>query len=169
LHPADDDGIVVVMKKPDARDSASREKAALDAEIIQALDDLVADARHHGELIRASFARERRPTYEDRLGAVEQRLGSVEQRLGGVEHRLDGVEQRLDGIGRTLADMRVVLDTLATKSELGDMRQTMATLATKVEVDGLRDGIKMVADGYNTVSGRIDKVADLLKTRVVLP
>ena len=33
----------------------------------------------------------------------------------------------------------------------------------------MNDKIKMVADGYQNVDNRLDKVADLLKLRVVMP
>ena len=119
-------------------------------ELVQALDDLVADAHHHGELIRAAFdepgrssvARETSPTY-----------GEVPERLDRMEGRLERVDGRLDRIDRTLTEIR----------------DQMRTLATKVELEAMSDRIKLVADGYKTVNQRLDNVADLLKVRVILP
>ena len=57
------------------------------------------------------------------------------------------MDGRLDRIERTLTDIR----------------EQIGTLATKVELEAMNDRIKMVADGYQNVDKRLDKVADLLK------
>jgi len=130
-------------------------------EMTRALDDLVTDARHHGELIKASFekpttrviARETSPPYgevPERLERVEGRLGRVEGRLDRVDERLAGIDQRLDRIERTLREIR-------------------ERMATKVELEETNDNVKKIADGYMTIGRRLDAVADLLKLRVVMP
>jgi hypothetical protein len=154
LIPPDDDGIVVTMSETEPR-TVTREE--FNRELVQALDDLVADAHHHGELIKAAFdkpyqapvARESPPPY----GEVPERLDRMEGRLERVEGRLERVEGRLDRIDRTLTEIR----------------DQMRTLATKVELEAMNDRIRMVADGYKTVNQRLDTVADLLKVRVILP
>ena len=73
------------------------------------------------------------------------------------------VPERLDRIERTLAEIR---DQMATKAELEEVRRSMAT---KIELEAMNDTITMVADGYQSVDKRLDKVADLLKRRVVMP
>jgi len=139
--------------------TVSREE--FNRELVQALDDLVADARHHGELIKASFersvtpalARETSPPYgeiPERLERVEGRLERVEGRLDQVDGRLSGIDGRLDRIERTLTEIR-------------------ERMATKVELEETNDNVKKMADGYMTIGKRLDAVADLLKLRVVAP
>ena len=123
-------------------------------ELTQALDDLVADARHHGELIQAAFdkpakpsvARETSPPY----GEVPERLDRIEGRLDRLESRMDRMEARLDRMERTLTEIR-------------------ERMATKVELEETNDNVKKIADGYMTIGRRLDAVADLLKLRVVMP
>jgi hypothetical protein len=120
-------------------------------ELVAALDDLVSSAKHHGDLIKASFerspapsvARETPPPYED------------------TSQRLNRIDERLDRIERTLVEMRSAM-----QAGFADIRQTMAT---KVELEAMHDKIKQVADGYQTINQRLDGVADLLKLRVVMP
>jgi len=135
-------------------------KAALNAEIVQALDELVAESKFHAARIKKGFAetdeRIRRHRAEEeekaRQRATESAIaretspsyGDVPQRLGRVEGRLGDVDARLDRIERTLADIR-------------------EQMATKIELESMNDKIKMVADGYQNVDKRLDKVADLLK------
>ena len=139
-------------------DFPTLDKAALDAEIVRALDDLVADARHHGELIKAGFektpyvARETPPPYE-----------SGSERLDCMDGRLDRMNERLDRIDRTLADIR---EQMATKADLEEMRKT---LATKIELEEVGDNVKRIADGFQTVNERLNRVAEMLKLRVVMP
>lgn len=123
-------------------------------ELAKALDDLVTDARHHGELIKASFekpttpviARETPPPY----GEVPERLDRIETRLDRLESRMDRMEARLDRIERTLTEIR-------------------ERMATKVELEATNENVKKMADGYITIGQRLDAVADLLKLRVVMP
>ena len=139
-------------------------------ELVQALDELVAAGKYHGELLKEAFARGEdvtrradawrargsanttiaRETPPDFGGGAEERLASVDHRLNGVDERLSGVDRRLDRIEQALKEIR-------------------ERMATKVELEAMSDRIKMVADGYQTVNGRLDRVADLLKVRVVLP
>jgi hypothetical protein len=67
------------------------------------------------------------------------------------------VNGRLERIERTLADIR---EQMATRADLEHVRRTMAT---KIELESMNDRIKMVADGYQNVDKRLDKVAELLK------
>ena len=139
--------------------------------LVRALDDLVTDAKYHEAQINASFARSdevfrrvRAENEERALKAVDESvvrettppyggvggLDQVRGRLDRVEGRLDRVEGRLDRIERTLSEIR-------------------DRMATRIELEAMGDKIKLVADGYQTVSTRLDQVATLLKVRVVLP
>ena len=153
--------------------TVSREE--FNRELVQALDDLVADARHHGELIAASFersmkpalARETSPPYgeiPERLERVEGRLERVEGRLERVEGRLERVEGRLDQVDGRLSGIDKRLDRI--ERTLTEIRERMAT---KVELEETNDNVKKMADGYMTIGKRLDAVADLLKLRVVVP
>jgi archaellum component FlaC len=144
-------------------DFPTLDKAALNAEIVRALDELVAESKFHAARIKEGFAetdeRIRRHRFEEEErarrratdGAIARETppsyGEVPQRLAAVEGRLSDVDGRLDRIERTLTDIR----------------EQMGTLATKVELEAMNDRIKMVADGYQNVDKRLEKVADLLK------
>lgn len=144
-------------------DFPTLDKAALNAEIVRALDELVAESKFHATRIKEGFAEtdERIRRHRAELeGQARQRAtdnaiaretppsyGEVPQRLAAVEGRLSDVDGRLDRIERTLTDIR----------------EQMGTLATKVELEAMSDRIKMIADGYQSVDNRLDKVADLLK------
>ena len=140
-------------------DFPTLDKAVLNAEIVRALDELVADSKFHAARIKKGFAeadeRIRRHRIEEETrrrratdGAVARETppsyGEVSQRLDRVEGRLGDVDGRLDRIERTLTDIR-------------------EQMATKIELEAMNDKIKMVADGYQNVDQRLDKVADLLK------
>ena len=152
MIPPDDDGIVVVVMSEIEPRTVTREE--FNRELVQALDDLVADARHHGQLIKAAFdkparpavARETPPVY----GGVPERLDHIEERLDRLEGRMDRMEARLDRIERTLTEIR-------------------ERMATKVELEWTNENVKKMADGYVTIGKRLDAVADLLKLRVVMP
>ena len=159
MIPPDDDGIVVVAMSETEPRTVTREE--FNRELVQALDDLVADARHHGQLIKAAFdkpanrvvARETPPRYgevPERLDQIEGRLNRVEERLDRLESRMDRMEARLDRIERTLTEIR-------------------ERMATKVGLEETNETVKRMADGYVTIGKRLDAVADLLKLRVVLP
>jgi archaellum component FlaC len=136
------------------------DKAALKAEIVRALDELVAESKFHVARIEKGFAeadeRIRRHRIEEdekarqraSAGAVARETppsyGDVSQRLDRVEGRLGDMDGRLDRIERTLADIR-------------------EQMATKIELESMNDKIKMVADGYQNLDKRLDNVADLLK------
>ena len=132
--------------------TVSREE--FNRELVQALDDLVADARHHGELIKASFERSMKPALARETsppyGEIPERLERVEGRLDQVDGRLSGIDKRLDRIECTLTEIR-------------------ERMATKVELEETNDNVKKMADGYMTIGKRLDAVADLLKLRVVAP
>ena len=156
----DDDGIVVVMSEIEPK-TVTREE--FKRELVQALDELVAESKFHATRIKQGFAetdehiRRHRAEEEEkaRRRATDGRIaretppsyGDVPQRLDRVEGRLGDVDGRLDRIERTLTDIR----------------DHMSTLATKVELESMSDRIKMVADGYQNLDKRLDKVADLLK------
>jgi len=141
-------------------DFPTLDKAALNAEIVRALDELVAESKFHAARIKKGFAeaderiRLHRIEEEERArrrvtaGAIARETppsyGEVSQRLDRVEGRWGDVDGRLDRIERTLTDIR-------------------EQMATKIELEAMNDKIKMVADGYQNVDKRLDKVADLLK------
>jgi len=131
-------------------------------ELVRALDDLVSAARHHEAEINASFAKSdevfRRRRAED---AERVRTRSEDFLLRETPADYGKVDNRFDRIERALIEMRA-----ATKADFDEIRRTMAT---KVELEALDDKIKMVADGYQAISRRLDQVADLLKMRVVMP
>ena len=85
-------------------------------------------------------------------------------------YRPDNLDERLERIERTLAD---IAERMATKSDLEELRKEMATkaaleqvnqaMATRVALESVQDDIRKVADGYATISQRLEYVANLLK------
>jgi hypothetical protein len=75
----------------------------------------------------------------------------------------ENVDERLGRIERTLAD---IAERMATKADLDEVRRA---LPTKVELESVRDDIRKIADGYAIVIQRIDHVAELLKTHLIMP
>lgn len=148
----DDDGIVVVMSDVEPK-TVTREE--FNRELVQAVDDLVASARHHGELIKASF--ENGEEVSRRADAWRAQVATARSVVRETPPPYGEVPERLDRIERTLTEIR---------DQMEGMRRTMAT---KIELEAMNDRIKMVADGYQTVNNRLDSVANLLKLRVVLP
>jgi archaellum component FlaC len=138
------------------------ERDEFNKELVRALDDLASAARHHEAEIKASFARSdevfRRRRAED---AERVRARSEDFLLRETPADYGNVDNRFDRIERALIEMRA-----ATKADFDDIRRTMAT---KVELEALDDKIKMIADGYQAISRRLDHVAELLKMRVVMP
>ena len=144
-------------------DFPTQDKAALKADLVRALDELVAESKFHADRIKEGFAETDERIRRHRLEEEERALrratesaiaretppsyGEVPQRLAAVEGRLNDVDGRLDRIERTLTDIR----------------EKMGTLATKVELEAMSDRIKMVADGYQNLDQPLDKVADPLK------
>jgi chromosome segregation ATPase len=140
-------------------DFPTRDKAALNAEIVRALDELVAESKFHAARIKKGFAEADERIRLHRLEEEEKArrratdcaiaretppsYGEVPQRLAAVEGRLSDVDGRLDRIERTLADIR-------------------EQMATKIELESLSDRIKMVADGYQNLDRRLGMVANLL-------
>jgi predicted nuclease with TOPRIM domain len=179
LIPPDDDGIVVVMSETEPR-TVTREE--FNRELVQALDDLVADARHHGAIIKAAFdkpsrppaAREVSPPYgevPERLDRMDGRLDRMDGRLDQMDGRLDQMDGRLDQMDGRLDQMDRRLDQMDGRLEriertLVEIRERMAT---KVELEATNENVKKMADGYVTIGKRLDAVADLLKLRVVMP
>ena len=130
-------------------DFSTVDKAALKAKLVQALDELVADSKFHAARIQKGFAE---ADERIRLHRIEEEEKARRRVTAGAIARetppsYGDVNGRLDRIERTLADIR----------------EQMSTLATKVELEAMSDRIKMVADGYQNVDKRLDKVADLLK------
>ena len=136
-------------------DFPTLDKAALNAEIVRALDELVADSKFHAARIKKGFEeadeRIRRHRAEEEERARRRATDTAIARETPPSY--GDLNGRLDRIERTLTDIR----------------DQMRTLATKVELEAMKDSIKMVADGYRTVNKRLDQVANLLKVRVVLP
>src|SRR6188474_3446201 len=110
-------------------DFPTLDKAALNAEIVRALDELVAESKFHAARIKKGFAetdeRIRRHRAEEeerwRRRAAETATaretppsyGEVPERLDRVEGRLSDVDGRLDRIEHTLSDIREKIGTLA--------------------------------------------------------
>ena len=145
-------------------DFPALDKAALDAESVRALDELVADAKLHGARIQESFAKTDERIRQHRIEEAK-RAGRAASGAAARETSppYGDISERLDRIERTLVDMR---EQMATKADLEAVR---ATMATKVELESMSDKIRQVADSYKTANHRMDRVAELLKLRVVLP
>lgn len=130
-------------------------------QLVSALDDLVRDAKYHGELIQESLARteERR---RQRAAQARETPPSYGERATAA--RFDQLDRALELLTGKVADLtREVADV---KRNVVDIRERMAT---KVELEGTNENVKKMADGYVNVNHRLDSVADLLKLRVVLP
>jgi hypothetical protein len=140
-------------------DFPTLDKAALNAEIVRALDELVAESKFHAARIKEGFAetdeRIRRHRAEEEEKARQRVTESAIARETPPSY--GDVNGRLERIERTLADIR---EQMATRADLEHVRRTMAT---KIELESMNDRIKMVADGYQNVDKRLDKVAELLK------
>ena len=173
MIPRDDDGIVVVAMSETEPRTVTQEE--FNRELVQALDNLVADARHHGALIKAAFdrpakpvvVRETPPSYgavPERLDHMERRLQRVEGRLDDIEGRLERIESRLDRLESRMDRMEARLDRI--DRTLTEIRERMAR---KVELEETNENVKKMADGYTTIGKRLDAVAELLKLRVVIP
>ena len=122
------------------------DKAALNAEIVRALDELVAESKFHAARIKKGFAE---ADERIRLHRIEEEEKARRRATDGAIARetppsYGDVNGRLDRIERTLTDIR-------------------EQMATKIELESMNDKIKMVADGYQNVDKRLDRVADLLK------
>ena len=140
-------------------DFPTQDKAALKAELVRALDELVAESKFHAARIKKGFAETDERMRRHRAEQEEQaRRRATESPIARETPPSYGdMNGRLDRIERTLADIR---EQMATKADLDEVRRTMAT---KIELESMNDRIKMVADGYQNVDRRLDKVADLLK------
>ena len=131
------------------------DKAALNAELVRALDELVADSKFHAARIKKGFAEADERIRRHRAEQEEQaRQRATDNAIARETPPSYGdVNGRLDRIERTLADIR---EQMATTAHLEEMRRTMAT---KVELESMNDNIKMVADGYQNIDRRLGKVA----------
>ena len=140
-------------------DFPTLDNAALNAEIVRALDELVAESKFHAARIKEGFAATDERIRRHRLEEEERarRMATDTPLARETPPSYGDVNGRLDRIERTLADIR---EQMATKADLEEVRRTMAT---KIELESMNDRIKMVADGYENVDKRLDKVADLLK------
>ena len=136
-------------------DFPTQDKAAQKAELVRALDELVAESKFHAARIKKGFAEADERIRRHRIEEEEKARRRAPDVAIARETPLPygDVNGRLDRIERALADIR----------------DQMSTLATKVELEAMSDRIKMVADGYKNVDDRLHQVANLLKMRVVLP
>jgi hypothetical protein len=123
-------------------DFPTLDKAALNAEIVRALDELVAESKFHAARIKEGFAetdeRIRRHRAEEEEKARQRVTESAIARETPPSY--GDVNGRLERIERTLADIR---EQMATRADLEHVRRTMAT---KIELESMNDRIKMVAD-----------------------
>lgn len=151
-------------------------------ELVRALDDLVRDAKYHGQLIqeslarteerrrqRASQARETPPSYGN--GSTAARFDQIDRALDLLTGKLADVTREVADVKREVAEVKgdvadVKREVADVKREVTDIRKRMAT---KVELEETNENMKKMADGYANVNHRLDSVADLLKLRVVLP
>jgi tetrahydromethanopterin S-methyltransferase subunit G len=139
-------------------DFPTLDKAALNAEIVRALDELVAESKFHAARIKEGFAETDERIRRHRAEEEKARQRVTESAIARETPPSYGdVNGRLERIERTLADIR---EQMATRADLEHVRRTMAT---KIELESMNDRIKMVADGYQNVDKRLDKVAELLK------
>ncbi len=60
----------------------------------------------------------------------------------------------------TKTDLEQVRQEMATKTDLEQVRQEMAT---KVTLESVQDDVRKVAEGYATISQRLEDAANLLK------
>jgi len=164
-------------------------KEEFNRELVRALDDLVRDAKYHGQLIqeslarteelrrqRASQARETPPSYGN--GATAARFDQIDRALELLTGKVADLTREVADVKREVADVkREVVDV---KREVADVKREVADvkrdvvdirerMATKVELEETNENVKKMADGYVNVNQRLDSVADLLKLRVVLP
>ena len=150
-------------------------KEEFNRELVRALDDLVRDAKYHGQLIqeslarteelrrqRASQARELPPSYGD--GATAARFDQIDRALDLLTGKLADLTREVADVKREVVDVKH--EVADVKREVIDIRERMAT---KVELEETNENVKKMADGYVNVHHRLDSVADLLKLRVVLP
>lgn len=150
-------------------------------ELVRALDDLVRDAKYHGQLIQESLAR----TEERRRQRASQARETPPSYGNGATARFDQLDRALElltgkvaDLTREVADVKrevaeVKGDVAAVKREVADVKREVIDIrermATKVELEETNENVKKMADGYVNVNHRLDSVADLLKLRVVLP
>ena len=157
-------------------------KEEFNRELVRALDDLVRDAKYHGQLIqeslarteelrrqRASQARETPPSYGN--GATAARFDQLDRALELLTGKVADLTREVADVKRDVADVkREVVDV---KREVADVKRDVVDIrermATKVELEETNENVKKMADGYVNVNQRLDSVADLLKLRVVLP
>src|SRR6188474_2917483 len=105
-------------------DFPTLDKAALNAEIVQALDELVAESKFHAARIKKGFAeaderiRRHRAEEEERTRPMLTDTPTARE----TPPAYGDVNERLDRIERTLADIR---EQMATKADLGEVRRTM--------------------------------------------
>ena len=150
-------------------------KEEFNRELVRALDDLVTDGRYHAQQIKESLARteelrrqrefaarERPPSYNG--GATAERFDRLDRALESLTHRVADVTREVADLKGEVADVkREVADV---KRDVADIRERMAT---KVELEATNENVKRVADGYGTTQQRLDRVADMLKNRALLP
>ncbi len=77
--------------------------------------------------------------------------------MADVRREVAGVKREVADVRREVADM---------KQDVADIRERMAT---KVALEETNDNVTRMADGYAVTQERLDRVADMLKMRVILP
>ena len=140
-------------------------------ELVRALDDLVRDAKYHGQLIqeslarteelrrqRASQARELPPSYGE--GATAARFDQLDRTLESLTGKVADLARELADVKREVAEVK--RDVADVKRDVADIRERVAT---KVELEETNENMKKMTDGYVNVNRRLDSVADLLKLR----
>ena len=156
-------------------------KEEVDRELVRALDDLVTDGRYHVQQIKESLARteelrrqrefaarERPPSYN---GGAAERFDRLDRALESLTHQVADVTREVADVKREVADLKgevadVKREVLDVKRDVADIRERMAT---KVELEATNENVKKVADGYATTQQRLDRVADMLKSRAIFP
>ena len=144
------------------------------------------DAERARTTANGSAVRETPPVYrtdnlDERLERIERTLADIAQRMA-TKADLEKVRQEM----ATKADLEQVRQEMATKADLEQVRQEMATkadleqvrkematkadleqvrqeMATKITLESVQDDVRKVADGYATISQRLEYVANLLK------
>ena len=118
-------------------------------------------------------ARETPPVY--RPDNLDERLERIERTLADIAERM-ATKSDLEELRKEMAtkvELEELRQTMATKADLEELRKEMATkaaleqvnqaMATKVALESVQDDIRKVADGYATISQRLEYVANLLK------
>ena len=143
-------------------------------ELVAALDDLVSNMKYHGDLIqkgiarseerrrqRLSHAREIPPPYPSDGSA--ERFDRLDDALEVLAGHLANVTRDIANLQKDIAGLKD--DVAGLKGDVSDIRERMAT---KVSLEATSEHVKQMADGYAATQQRLDRVADMLKTHVIV-